>query len=255
MDGRVYLPATRYTRVGSSITIEYEFIPDGFGPARPDFGSSTLLLGELAAGNYAVTARIYDLSKPGGSPATMSANIPVAPPADWGIYSVPREPMGYSASEVMIRSAAYFDPASMRATYRATSCGWTSSTRDSPANERTPGMSTFGPALSGPAPVHVLEGWGRKTTGGDAERYFTRAMRVGSAVPVVEYYSATLDHYFISAGADEIALVDRGGQGDWKRTSQAFLAWARASDAPPGAVGVCRFYARGPKRTSNRQHQ
>ena len=73
---------------------------------------------------------------------------------------------------------------------------------------------------------------------------------------VVEYYSASLDHYFISAGAAEIANVDRGVAGDWKRTGLGFVAWARASDAPPGAVPVCRFYARGPNShfyTGNRQ--
>ena len=35
-----YLPATRYTRSGSIIVIEYEYLQDGFGPVRPDFGAS-----------------------------------------------------------------------------------------------------------------------------------------------------------------------------------------------------------------------
>ena len=42
-----------------------------------------------------------------------------------------------------------------------------------------------------------------------------------------------------------IALVDRGGQGRLKRTSQAFRAWARARRRAPAGGGVCRFYARG----------
>ena len=41
-------------------------------------------------------------------------------------------------------------------------------------------------------------------------------------------------------------MLDRGGNGDWRRTGQQFTAWSKASDAPPGAVPVCRFYAAGP---------
>jgi len=246
----VYLPATRYIRSGSHIVIEYEYLQDGFGPVRPDFGTSLLSLGELAAGNYTVEARMYDIERPGSAPIVASGNIAVVPPGEWGVYTVPREPQAYAAAQAMVRSAAYFDPATMRASvsgnvlrvefaYKA----------DAPASGATPpGMTTFAAVPLPPlAPgSYRLEGWGRKTTGGDYELFFTRDVRIDSSVPVVEYYSAALDHYFISAGTDEIALVDRGGQGDWKRTSQAFRAWARAADAPPGAVGVCRFYARGP---------
>jgi hypothetical protein len=110
------------------------------------------------------------------------------------------------------------------------------------------GMTTFGAA--GVAPLqpgmYRVEGWGRPSTGGEPQRYFTRDFAVSSEVPVIEYYSEALDHYFLSAGADEIALLDRGAQGDWKRTGQRFKAWARASDAPVMAQPVCRFYARGP---------
>ena len=65
-------------------------------------------------------------------------------------------------------------------------------------------------------------------------------------MPIVEYYSVALDHYFIAAGPEEIATVDAGGRGDWKRTGQRFNAWLRAADAPPSARPVCRFYAAGP---------
>ena len=46
----VYLPATRYAKSGSTITIDYEYVQDGFGPFDPSFGSSAVSLGELAAG-------------------------------------------------------------------------------------------------------------------------------------------------------------------------------------------------------------
>jgi len=245
----VYLPATRYTKSGSTITIDYEYVNDGFGPTQPAFGPALVSLGELAAGNYTVQARLHDIDRPTAAPTVVTTNLAVVPPAEWGIYSVPREPRAFSATQVMIRSAAYFDPATMRAsvsgnvvrvdfTYRG----------DAPMTGATPaGMTTFAsvdlpPLASG---QYTFEGWG-KIAGGTYERFFSKSVRVASSVPVVEYYSATLDHYFISAGHDEIALVDRGGMGDWKRTGQGFVAWASAADAPPGAVPVCRFYARGP---------
>jgi hypothetical protein len=246
----MYLPGTRYSRSGSAISVDYEYMYDGFGPSRPDLGTSKLSLGELAPGNYTLQARLYDIENPNSPPTVVSGSIAVVPPTSWGIYPVPVEPQAFAPSQLTIRSAAYFDPASMRATvsgnvirvdftYRA----------DAPANGTTPpGMTTYGsvsiPAL---APGNYrAEGWGTKSTGGAAEQYFVRDFTIASSVPVVEYYSVGLDHYFMSAGADEIALVDRGAQGDWKRTGQVINAWSRASDAPPGASPVCRFYARGP---------
>ena len=62
---------------------------------------------------------------------------------------------------------------------------------------------------------------------------------------VVEFYGEALGHYFMAAGAAEVALLDTHGSG-WKRTGQKFDAWLRWEDAVPGAVPVCRFYATGP---------
>jgi hypothetical protein len=256
----VYLPATRYSKSGSTITIDYEYVQDGFGPFNPSFGSSAISLGELAAGNYTVQVRLHDIARPSSAPTVLSTNLPVLPPSEWGIYPVPREPNALSPTQALIRSAAYFDPASMRAsvsgnvvridfTYKG----------DAPATGSTPpGMTTFAsvdlPPL--PAGVYQFEGWGKSTTGTAYERFFSKTVPVASAVQAVEFYSATLDHYFISASASEIAGVDRGAAGDWKRTGLGFVAWASAADAPPGAVPVCRFYARGPNShfyTASRQ--
>jgi hypothetical protein len=246
----VYLPATRYTRVGSTITIDYEYVNSGFGPFAPDFGASTLSLGELAAGNYAVRARLIDINQPSAAPKVVETNVAVVPPSEWGIYSVPREPHAYAPAQALIRSAAYFDPATMRATLSGNVIRVEFTYKnDAPVMGATPpGMSTFGSvALPALAPGnYILEGWGRAGSSGAYERFFSKEMRVASAVPVVEFYSATLDHYFISAGPEEIAQLERGAMGDWKRTGQSFNAWSRAADAPPGAVPVCRFYARGP---------
>ena len=256
----VYLPATRYSKSGSTITIDYEYVQDGFGPFDPSFGSSAISVGELAAGNYTVQARLHDLSRPSSPPTVLSTNLPVMPPSEWGIYSVPREPNAQSATQALVRSAAYFDPASMRATVSGNVVRVEFTYKgDAPANGIPPaGMTTFASVDLPPlAPgVYQFEGWGKSTTGTAYERFFSSTVQVASSVQVVEYYSATLDHYFISAGPAEIANVDRGAAGDWKRTGLRFVAWSSASDAPPGAVPVCRFYARGPNShfyTASRQ--
>src|SRR5687767_2862834 len=63
-----------------------------------------------------------------------------------------------------------------------------------------------------------------------------------TVVTVVEYYNATLDHYFITADPAEIASLDGGGLGGaWQRTGESFEAWD-ANDGPQSSVQVCRFF-------------
>lgn len=57
--------------------------------------------------------------------------------------------------------------------------------------------------------------------------------------PVVEFYNAAQDHYFIAAAPAEIADLDSGVHAGWTRTGQAFNAYAAATS---GASPVCRFY-------------
>jgi hypothetical protein len=248
-DWPMYLPATRYTLSGTSVVIDYEYVTASFGPYSPDFGNVPLNLGELPPGNYTVQARLHDIARPSAAPTTLQGTIAVVPPGPWGIYTIPAEPQAFGATQVLVKSAAYFDPASMRASLSGSvlrvDFNYLS---NAPASGAAPdGMRTYGsvkvPALQPGS--YRIEGWG-STNGGAPEKFFTRELAVASTTPVVEFYSASLDHYFIASGADEIALLDRGAQGDWKRTGYGFKAWTRASDAPPGAVAVCRFYARGP---------
>lgn len=58
-------------------------------------------------------------------------------------------------------------------------------------------------------------------------------------VPVIEYYHAAYDHYFVTAIASEIAALDSGAIPGWTRTGLQFNAYAapRAGTSP-----VCRFY-------------
>jgi lysyl endopeptidase len=62
------------------------------------------------------------------------------------------------------------------------------------------------------------------------------------AVPVVEFYDALLDDYFVTANAAEINDLDTGVHPGWIRTGYRFLAYANANSAPAGASPVCRFY-------------
>jgi len=57
---------------------------------------------------------------------------------------------------------------------------------------------------------------------------------------VIEYYNESLDHYFITATAGEVAKLDDGGIAGWKRTGHQINAY----ETPvAGASPVCRFYS------------
>src|SRR5690348_4762965 len=58
-------------------------------------------------------------------------------------------------------------------------------------------------------------------------------------VPVVEYYWAARDHYFMTANPAEIAALDASPPGGWVRTGQSFGGYAGATGI---ASRVCRFY-------------
>jgi trimeric autotransporter adhesin len=58
----------------------------------------------------------------------------------------------------------------------------------------------------------------------------------------VEFYNATMKHYFITAEPAEQAIVDGGGAGPgWTRTGDSFKVYA-ADGAPSGSSQVCRFF-------------
>jgi dienelactone hydrolase len=58
-------------------------------------------------------------------------------------------------------------------------------------------------------------------------------------VDVIEYYNAALDHFFITAFADEAAALDAGVPPGWTRTGYSFHAWQ--SGTGPGNE-ACRFF-------------
>jgi predicted dienelactone hydrolase len=64
-------------------------------------------------------------------------------------------------------------------------------------------------------------------------------------VPALEFHNTILDHYFMAAGADEIAAIAAGSAGPgWELTGQSFKVWPPSTTPPSsaGAVPVCRFY-------------
>jgi serine protease len=76
-------------------------------------------------------------------------------------------------------------------------------------------------------------------------------------VPVIEYYRADKDHYFMTSNPAEAAAFDAAARTvptwPWARTGQVFYAWASPASAPPGTPlsPVCRFYSPIPTIDSN----
>ena len=65
-------------------------------------------------------------------------------------------------------------------------------------------------------------------------------------VPVIEYYRADKDHYFMATDPGEIAFVDAVLKNTFQRTGEVFYAWVDPLVAPLTAVPVCRFYSPDP---------
>lgn len=77
---------------------------------------------------------------------------------------------------------------------------------------------------------------------GSTTAYVTGDVNVANAI---EYYNAPRDHYFTTAYASEIAMLDAGHFSGWARTGQSFpvyLADPSLGDPPSGLSPVCRYY-------------
>lgn len=89
----------------------------------------------------------------------------------------------------------------------------------------------------------VFSGWNGDCSGFETTcilrmsqtRNVTANFMIENAPPVVEFYNAVMDHYFITADINEAATLDSGGAGPgWSRTGLSFK--------PGGDTPVCRFY-------------
>ncbi len=63
----------------------------------------------------------------------------------------------------------------------------------------------------------------------------------GAKVSVIEFFNASLNHYFITSNAVEISLLGKPPFEAWQPTGLAFGAYA-PTGAPAGTVAVCRFF-------------
>lgn len=61
---------------------------------------------------------------------------------------------------------------------------------------------------------------------------------------LIEYYNASLDHYFQTADESEQGVLDSGGIPGWTRTGASFFVFAGDSQESPDLAPVCRFYGR-----------
>jgi len=68
------------------------------------------------------------------------------------------------------------------------------------------------------------------------------AMAPALAVTSVEYYNATLDHYFITDLQPDIDALDSGRIDGWARTGLSFKVFPSQASGSAGVNPVCRFY-------------
>jgi hypothetical protein len=63
-----------------------------------------------------------------------------------------------------------------------------------------------------------------------------------TSVEVIEFYNASLDHYFITAIPREISDLDTGVHAGWVRTGESFRAYGIGSTGNTTRRPVCRAY-------------
>jgi hypothetical protein len=244
-----YRPATRFVRTGNSIVVDYEYQTSPVVPAVA-FSYAAVDVGELVPGDYTVQARLFDTDRLEVPALMVYGSFSVAPTPGWSAYVRPRTPEAFEPLAVVVHSAAYFDPASLRAALVGNTIrvDFTYASDAAVGGPIPPGFVEFASvAVAGLSPgSYDVAVYGSAISGGGPMLYFTDTVSVPANSAVFEYFHERLRHYFIAAGPDEVALLDGGGQGGWKRTGQRFSAWLRAADAPTDSRAACRFYAVGP---------
>ncbi|HUQ29452.1 MAG TPA: hypothetical protein VM051_12720 [Usitatibacter sp.] len=236
-----YLPATRYRRDGRTITIELEHIAGGFFGPRNDMAYMPVSVGELAPGPYTLQAKLFDIGNPDLPPRLFTHAINVSAPDATGVYAVPRNPGAYEGFELVVKADGPIDASSLRATVSGNSIRVDFDFSTDAAAAPFAAVKVAGVAPGG----YRVEAFGRVPPM-MATRRFAGDFGVQATTSVVEYYSPSLDHYVVSAWADEINALDADPRGSFQRTGEQFKAWLHAADAPAAATPVCRFYASGP---------
>ena len=131
------------------------------------------------------------------------------------------------------------DPLTAGAFYATSACGVLRATRYgaqvSTSNAGLPAGIAMNAIAITPSGVDLYAG----AQAGGVWRY-TQTAAPAVPVPVIEFYNASLDHYFITWVTDEIAKLDAGTTiKGWTRTGQSFKTYTAAQ---PGTSPVCRYY-------------
>ena len=96
----------------------------------------------------------------------------------------------------------------------------------------------------GPLPTDGVTALDRSgLTGPGTAINFGGVMTAPAAQPVtlVEFYNATLDHYFVSALQPDIDALDSGRIAGWTRTGGSFKVYPTAALGGAGVNAVCRY--------------
>ena len=109
------------------------------------------------------------------------------------------------------------------------------------------GAATWTPINSG---LTSLKVWGlsidrtgsllRAATADGLFEYQIAGSPPSGTVPVIEYYYAAFEHYFITSNPAEISALDNEGSTGWVRTGLQFNAYAAPNEH---SVPVCRFFS------------
>ena len=246
----LYIPAMRHTRSGNTLSFDYEYASDFFGPARPDFGNAPVPLGEMTPGTYSARLVFHDIARPTVPPEAYDTTFVVPPPDQPGAYLVPVQPRAQQAANIVLVGSHNLDPASVRVAVQGTVVTVSYQyAADSPVDPSRPPPAGLVPWTVVPLAAlasgdYTLQWQGTPRAGGAANGS-QRTFQVLKQSAVVEFYAESTDHYFMSLDAADIDLLDRPGSG-WKRTGYEFFAFQNQAEAPAGAQPICRFYASGP---------
>jgi photosystem II stability/assembly factor-like uncharacterized protein len=80
----------------------------------------------------------------------------------------------------------------------------------------------------------------RAATAGGLFEYQVAELPHSGTIPVIEYFYAAFDHYFITSSPDEISKLDSEGPTGWVRTGYQFNAYAAPNE---NSAPVCRFFS------------
>jgi hypothetical protein len=140
--------------------------------------------------------------------------------------------------DTILVNALAIDPSAPARIYAATQQG---------VFRSTDAAASWTPINSGLTNLHVwslsIDRTGsllRAATAAGLFEYQVAASPPSGTVPVIEYFYAAFDHYFITSNPDEIRKLDNEGPTGWVRTGLQFNAYA----APNGnSAPVCRFFS------------